>query len=424
MRWLAVRVLAAVLTTLLATMALGCAGNECDFHSQCGAQRYCERGRCRQDCRQDFDCRMSGQVCNEIGRCVAPYDAGPEDDAGSPDAETPRLDAGIDAGRDSGVDAGPPDSGIDAGPRDSGVDGGVDTGPPVGVGRYLDRCVTDRDCMSGSCVADVGGTRMCTITCASHRDCASEHVCASGVCRHDDTGSTCSTSSPTACVLGLCVGNATTGTGECTRECDSAADCPAGFACADAGGVRVCVDIEHACSGASQCATGLCLSVQGCTAACRTAADCPRRFDGLPQYTCEIAFGSTTPICVPPDDIFGADPIGASCPPTGLHFCRSGGCDPTAPLGPMCTQTCTQEGGCGPGLGCFPVVDVAPIVDLLCSRAGNGALGASCATGRDCDSGLCDGSSACTRLCTDDGLCPTGWRCESVPGYPISICRR
>lgn len=147
MRWLAVCV--------LAVAALGCAGNECDFHSQCGNGRYCERGRCGQDCRQDFDCRVAGQVCDPVGRCVAPYDAGPSDDAGSVDASTPPpRDAGIDAGRDSGVDAGR-DSGVDAGRRDSGRDTGVDTGPPVGTGRYLDRCNTNGDCMSGRCVADV-----------------------------------------------------------------------------------------------------------------------------------------------------------------------------------------------------------------------------------------------------------------------------
>ena len=89
----------------------------------------------------------------------------------------------------------------------------------------------------------------------------------------------------------------------------------------------------------------------------------------------------------------------------------------------MCTQSCTQEGGCGPGLGCWPSI-VTSGITLFCSRAGNGAMGASCSTGRECDSGLCDGAGFCTRLCTDDGLCPTGMRCDPVPGYPVSICRR
>lgn len=419
MRWLC---LAAVWAAALCLP--GCAGQECDFHSQCGSQRYCYLGRCLQDCREDFDC-MSGQMCSEIGQCVMAVDSGPTPDSGMPrvDSGPPGVDAGTDAGRDAGRDAGV-DAGVDAG-RDS----GTDSGPPVGTGRYLDRCTSGGDCMSGRCVDDVGGTRMCTITCTTHRDCASEHVCASGECRHDDTGTGCSTGSPTSCVLGLCVGNATTGVGQCTRQCDSAIDCPAGFACADAGGTRVCVDIERGCGDASQCATGLCLSVQGCTAECRTAADCPRRFSFLPAYTCAIAFGSARPICVPPSDITGSDPIGSSCPITGFNDCRSDACDTSAPTGAMCTQSCTQEGGCGPALGCWPSIDDfdgdgLPDLELLCSRAGSRAIGQSCGTGRECDSGLCDTAGFCTRLCTDDALCPTGMRCDPVPGFPVSLCRR
>lgn len=401
----------------------GCAAQECDFHSQCGERRYCDFGKCKQDCRRDVDCDDPQLVCSEIGQCVPAVDGGPGMDAG-PD---PGMDAGpgVDAFTPPTPDAGPPPD-EDAGP---GVDAFTpptpDAGSPPGTGRYLDRCTGDGDCASGHCVDDVGGSRMCTIPCTTHRDCASEHVCGDDArCHPDDTGATCSTSSPTSCELGLCVGNASVGTGHCTRQCTNASDCPAGYACADAGGTFVCVDIEKDCSDGSQCATGLCLSVQGCTAPCRTAADCPRRFGFLPPYTCEVAFGSTTPICVPPDDVVGADPIGASCPATGTTTCRSGGCDTAAPLGPMCTQACTQEGGCGPGLGCFPQVDGGDIV-LLCARAGSRALGASCSSGRECASGLCDATgSFCTRLCTDDGLCPTGMRCEPVAGFSISLCRR
>src|SRR5690606_635136 len=72
MRWL---VWAAGLVSGLGYLA-GCAGQQCDFHSQCGSKHYCERGHCMQDCRQDFDC-AAGQVCNEIGQCVAATDAGP-----------------------------------------------------------------------------------------------------------------------------------------------------------------------------------------------------------------------------------------------------------------------------------------------------------------------------------------------------------
>ncbi|MBX3274834.1 MAG: hypothetical protein KF729_31510 [Sandaracinaceae bacterium] len=403
------------LLAALAALALdACAGQECDFHSQCGVGRYCSFGRCRQDCLRDVDCD-AGQQCNEVGQCVAGgLDAGttPMTDAGP----TPMTDAGTtpmtDAGTTPTTDAGPP-----------GLDAGSDAGPPVGTGRYLDRCTAPSGCASGLCVEDVGGTRMCSVSCTSHRECASEHVCAGGACRHDDTGTACTTGAAAACALGLCLGNSATGRGHCTRECADARDCPAGFACAAAGAARVCVEIEKPCADANACETGLCLSLQGCTAECRTAADCPRRFGFLPAYRCERAFGSTNPICVPPDDVLGADAAGASCPATGANTCRSGACNAAAPTGPMCTQSCTEGGGCGPGLGCFPEVDGSAI-ELLCARAGTRALGGACGSGRECDSGLCDTGGYCTRLCTLDGLCPSDMTCAPVAGFGISLCRR
>lgn len=407
----------------LATLTLaGCAGQECDFHSQCGVQRFCERGRCRQSCRQDFDC-ATGLVCSLIGRCEVPEDGSVRLDGGSP-----TLDAGVPPRMDSGplgVDSGPPRPPDSGPPRvDAGSPPPPDTGPPPGTGRYLDRCSRDGDCATNRCVPDVGGTQACALACATHRDCASEHVCVEGVCRHDDTGAVCSLASPGSCVLGLCFGSSATGVGQCTRQCDSALDCPAGYACTDAGGQRVCTDIERPCSSPSDCATGLCFPGVGCTAQCRSAADCPRRFPDSPAYGCGVPSGGTVAMCLPPSDIVGADPIGASCRVSGgLSLCRSGGCDDSAPTGPMCTQACTQEGGCGPGLGCFPLA-VGGSFWLVCSRAGTRALGQSCASGRECDSGLCDGTGFCTRLCTDDGLCPTGMRCEPVPGVGVSFCRR
>jgi hypothetical protein len=392
----------------------GCAGNECDFHSECGEQRYCERGRCRRDCEANFDCDP-GQVCNVIGMCVMGVDA-----------EVPEIDAGM-----SELDAGPAhDAGRepDAGRLDAGADAGMDAGrfdAGGDDGRYLDRCTGARDCTSGLCVDDVGGTRMCTIACSTHRDCASEHVCAAGRCVPDDTGGACAAAS--TCALGLCVGNAMTGTGQCTRPCTNASECPAGFACADAGGTRVCVDIERPCGSAAECATGLCIDGLGCTAECRTAADCPARFPMNPAYTCQVAHGSANPICAPPFDIAGSDPIGAFCRTNTSDelLCRSATCDTSAPLGAMCTQVCTEEGGCGSGLACFPLLDADGSFYRLCSRAGTRALGAACINGRDCDSGLCDSDNFfCTRLCTDDGLCPSGMSCRAIAGLGVSACRR
>jgi hypothetical protein len=336
------------------------------------------------------------------------------------------LDAGLDGGPgvlDAGLDAGP--GALDAGapPADAFVPP-VDGGPSAGRGAYLDRCTTDTDCATGTCADDVGPTRFCTLPCTSEGACASEHTCAGGRCVPEDTGAPCSTAAPDRCAAGLCLGSAAGG--RCTRFCDTSVVCPAGYACTVAGGSTrpVCVDIERPCAAAADCGTGLCIPTRGCTASCRTAADCPARLGGLPPYACAVALGSTTPICVPPDDIAGDDPIGAACVVggDGLVQCRSGGCDDSAPLGPMCTQACNEQGGCAPGLGCFPLASGGEVI-LVCERAGAADLGQPCGAGRDCHSGLCDASGYCTRLC-GDGLCPTGWSCLPVAGTGVALCRR
>lgn len=371
----------------------------CVEDEECGGGAYCGAGRCRRDCRTDDDC-ASGEVCASTRRCVDPnFDGG--------------LDAGADAASPTDVPGPELDTfipGLDVGMSDAGTDAGVDSPAPV-LGRYLDRCVEDDDCTSGRCVDSVGGTRMCTITCSGHSDCASEHVCASGVCRVDDTGITCSGAS--GCVLGLCAGNPATGTGECTRPCGSASDCPAGYACSDAGGVFICVNIERPCA---VCSTGLCSTPQGCTSTCRTASDCPAALPGM-GYTCS---GGQ---CVASAAVFGADPIGAPCRLSGgVNLCRSGTCITDDDTGSeYCTQRCTESGGCGPGFGCAPVDDGAGGTLFVCVRAGTGALGAACTTGGNCHSGICDPADYCTRLCTADARCPSDMTCG--PG-PASSCER
>lgn len=296
---------------------------------------------------------------------------------------------------------------------------GIDA-PTTGTGRYLDRCTSAAGCVSGLCTEDIGGTSFCTRTCTSDLVCAHEHICIGGVCLADDTGAPCSVGAPETCSAGLCLGSAAGGA--CTRNCASAAECPAGFACTFAGGSTspICVNIETPCASAAECGSGLCIPGLGCTATCRTVGDCPATLPGL-EYSCRVDLGSTSPICVPSADVFGDDPIGAvvSCPAIGTNTCRSGACDSDALPAPACVQRCTPQGGCPPGSGCWP----ADASFQVCERAGGRDLGSSCSNGRDCVSALCDAtSSRCTRLC-NDGICPTAWRCEPVAGFGIAICR-
>lgn len=348
----------------------------------------------------------------------------PHGDAG------PRLDGG------PGGDAFVPGADAFVPPNDAFVPGVDAFVPPndafvTGTRAYLDRCSASSDCASGLCAVDRGGSRFCSRSCASDLQCAHEHVCVTGasggVCLPDDTGAPCSVGTPETCNLGLCLGSAAGG--RCTRDCSSAADCPAGYACSHVAGSsrHVCIDIEQPCSGAADCGGGFCTTF-GCTAPCDSPADCPARLPAtstapaFPAYACDTSLGSAVPICIPPADIVGSVPVGGSCAVT--NACRSDACDTSAPLGAMCTQACTAQGGCGPGLGCTPLVDGADIL-LVCERAGSAGLTQTCNHGYECASGICDGSGAvghCTRLCAD-GICPTGYTCQSIAGFGISLCR-
>lgn len=343
------------------------------------------------------------------------------DSGSTPDAAM--SDAGAPPSTDAAtpVDALVPPADAFVPPADTWIAPG--DGGSRGAGRYLDRCTDDGDCATGVCIDDFGASRLCSRSCSSDLECAHEHTCQSALCVPDDTGAPCSIGAPESCATGLCLGSSAGG--QCTKYCASAAECPGGYACTRAGGSTrpICVDIERPCAAPSECWTDLCLRGLGCTAACSSAADCPLRYPGSQPYECRVAPGSTTPICVPPEDVIGADPIGAPCrfDSSGLdNFCRSAVCGPGAPFGPVCVQACTAQGGCGAGLGCSLAEDGGAVV-TVCTLAGTLDLDAACERSRDCHSGICwDGY--CSRLCAD-GYCPSAMVCTTIaPG--AALCTR
>lgn len=382
---------------LLLFLALAsCAKGECSFHSDCPSGK-CVEGECRRECFASIDCPVKGSACIS-GVC-----------------EAPSGDASVDSTMttDEGVDSVATDTTI--APVDSGMS-------MTGTRGYLTRCSADSECASGKCALP-----FCTKSCTSHGDCAHGQLCSGGLCKLDDTGRTgCDLSTGAPC-LEFCYGSATAK--HCTHSCSAAGDCPAGYACAPvSAGKKVCVEIEHGCTDASQCVSGLgfCGGV-GCTAPCDSASDCPLRLVGLPPYTCELSGGKK--VCVAPSDVLGGDPIGTTCPATGTNKCRSGACDPGVSP-PQCIQRCTPRGGCPPSRGCFPLEDPGPpkTALLVCSAAGTLWLGDACTRGRDCISGICQAPGYCTRLCVD-GLCPDGMSCIAAPltaddGTPIKLCTR
>lgn len=414
---------------LLGSSLAGCSVSECAYNSDCPSG-LCVDGKCNVECYASIDCPDDRKVCSR-GVCTK-GDAGVDGGDGS----VPDGDAATD-GKPDGADSTLPDTGdtaspdTDPGDTDPGdttpTDTGTDTGPK---GALFDRCTGDGECTSGRCTP--AAPRFCTKACTASSECPDGLQCAGGICQLDDTGKAgCNVTTGAGC-QNYCIG--TTSASHCTHKCASAADCPAGFACSNVGGTKVCIDIERPCGTADQCpgSLGFCGSGGlGCTATCDSAADCPLRLVGLPAYACSTVSGKN--VCVPPSDVLGSSSLGATCSATGTNLCRSGACDgSTSPA--SCAQRCTVRGGCPSGWGCFPLEDTGPPKStlLVCSVVtGTGFLGDSCTRGRDCLTALCQagaGGGYCTRLCVD-GLCPTGMTCaasglSATDGTPIKLCTK
>jgi hypothetical protein len=409
----------ASLFSLLALSATRCAESRCQFTSDCD-RGVCLNGACTPECTLDIDC-PTGRTCFS-GICRV-GDAGVDGDV----PDTAKIDSGSvdDTSASPDDTSSPPDTST---PADTSMVS--DTTVP-GTKAYLTSCAADGECVSALCAA--GAPRFCTRTCTANADCADGQICSAGKCALDDAGAAgCDLASGSPCKQ-ACFGSSTVASARhCTHTCTTASECPAGHACSEvAPGKKVCVDIERSCATADQCPSGLGFCGSGglgCTAKCNSASDCPSRLVGLPAYTCELKSG--TQVCVPPSDVLGADPLGASCSSTGTNTCRSGACDDgVSPA--MCNQRCTVRGGCGKGWGCFPLEDPGPPKStlLVCTAAtGSGWLGDACTRARDCITGICQAPGYCTRLCVD-GLCPTGMSCVAAPltatdGTPIKLCTK
>ncbi len=435
-------------------MALGlvfsqasCAGpRACERNSDC-VNAYCEDGECKKDCVvAEVDC-PPGWICNTIAKCEPPPDGGVIDpsDGGAGAAGSGGATGGSSGdggtGGSTGGSAGVATGGTAGSGGSTGGSAGAATGGTGGTGgtsstgSEFDYCGSDTDCSAPLvCRAmSLGGTvTRCTRSCSTTSQCMTGTRCTygTGYCAFDDDGMTCN--GPGQCV------DACSGLGYCTSLCTSALDCPGGWGCVAAqGGVKACVRLDQLCSASNYSA---CLSqahcddqtmlVGGCTIQCTSVNDCPQRASGLPPWYCQQG------VCIRPDDVWGAVPKGDTtqwaCEPYNnsiVNLCADAltfdqapslNCpvSTSVPTSGDCVQSCRYAGGCGHGWACVGLAELGSQRVGVCLRTGFGEVGQGCSNNEDCLFALCAGGT-CSRDCTADGVCPSGFAC--VPGGAPNI---
>ncbi|APR80514.1 Hypothetical protein A7982_05861 [Minicystis rosea] len=276
-----------------------------------------------------------------------------------------------------------------------------------------------------------------------------EAVGAENYCVGNDTGR--------ACTMANACNFACLNSQYCTVQCNSGADCPNGFGCMEISNTRVCVKAAEYCEmgNAAGCiAPAACdlspdMYVGGCTLVCDTAADCPQRAAGFPPWTCDG-------LCRRPPDVFGPLEGGFTpalyvndCQGKVVNVCNDGQhidfnafnipSTPAATCGAInpsegiatdsCLDSCRYQGSCAYGFSCVAVGGINNNQQRigLCLPNGGGEVGAACQHDSQCVFGYCS-NNKCSRDCTADGICPTGFSCvaaggPAVEGAPFRRCQ-
>ncbi len=232
------------------------------------------------------------------------------------------------------------------------------------------------DGCAGQCVAGSEGAKALGDACASHTECGSLH-CA-------DPGD---------------------GHKRCLAPCQGdAAMCLAGEVCAalpgECGG---CVDADSVagarglgepCDADGDCRSTLCVTddhLRYCSYACETDDECG---DGFHCRSSQCVRGERS-------DVGGGCLVTEDCGNGQLCATRRGA--------HFCTQFCTSDSACPTGFECTMVDGGA-----ICATAGR-VVGEDCTTSADCVSGVCatiGGRSMCTRMCSPDSPCSSGFDCR------------
>ncbi len=165
---------------------------------------------------------------------------------------------------------------------------------PRGLG---EPCTLDTECRDEMVCRVYAGIGECSRACTDDASCGEGFECRDAMCMRDrrqGVGGVCQDNPDCGDAICAALGDRLW----CTAECASAADCPNGFICQDAGGVSVCAPEAaldgEACMANSDCASGLCATIGAdsfCTSYCDRSTAC------APGFECRRAGGDSA-VCV------------------------------------------------------------------------------------------------------------------------------
>jgi V8-like Glu-specific endopeptidase len=285
-------------------------GEPCTSDDEC-ARGACDDVSGSRVCVRDCDPREAiprcpiGFYCEEtgcgVGRCIAGGPGGGADGSEcAADADCGSLHCAdvrgvMRCGRSCSLDTDPCSSGgvceITTGACGSCIPVELSTGPRS----FGAPCERDDQCIDGMCPE-----MFCTRSCATHDDCASGFHCRESLCRRGDPGGPgvpCVSDEDCGELAPECV----TADGEriCAPPCSETSTCPLGLECAATDVGDRCVapglPLGTPCAANPECRTGICAGT--CTRLCDDAAPCPAGYMCTPAGEVSGCFpASETPV--------------------------------------------------------------------------------------------------------------------------------
>lgn len=275
----------------------------------------------------------------------------------------------------------------------------VTAGDGVGATSSVRLCATTLQSSFDACYLQSNTAAYCVAPCRSNTDCPSSRpsdgAAISMACVYRPFEPLCLASefNPT----GTADGSSCVASGPISAD----AMCASHF-CADSGVCAPRAVAGTACTRQNQCESLICLNGQ-CQQLCRTDSECASG-----------ALCLATPFLI---DVNGT---------------RENASDDRFDLPTVCQAAvsprvaCARDADCTGGTVCATVFNHDGSLSAVCApHAADGlVLGAACATGASCNSGLCLGASSaaiCSAACGDDSDCASGSRCQPATLFGSAV---